>query len=67
VAYAVNLRSREIGIRMALGASASDVLRLVVLRGMATAGVGMLTGLITALAVTHVMSGMLYGVAHRIH
>jgi len=63
VAYSVNLRSREIGIRMALGASASDVLRLVVLRGMAATGVGMLTGLIAALVLTRVMSGMLYGVS----
>jgi putative ABC transport system permease protein len=63
VAYAVNLRSREIGIRMALGASASDVLRLVVMRGMATTAVGVLTGLTAALALTRLMSGMLYGVS----
>jgi putative ABC transport system permease protein len=63
VAYTVNLRSREIGIRMALGAGASDVIRLVVRQGMATTALGMIAGLAAALALTRLMSGMLYGVS----
>ena len=63
VAYTVNLRAREIGLRMALGASASDVLRLVVRQGMITTAVGILTGLTIALALTRLMAGMLYGVS----
>jgi len=62
LAYLVNQRQREIGVRMALGAQQSDVLRLVVLRGMVLAIAGVLIGLIGALALTRLMQGVLYGV-----
>jgi ABC-type antimicrobial peptide transport system permease subunit len=63
VSYAVAQRTREIGIRIALGASASGVLRLVVRQGMVPAVLGVLVGLVGALAVTRLMSGLLYGVS----
>jgi len=62
LAYLVNQRQREIGVRMALGAQQSDVLRLVVWRGMVLAIAGVLIGLIGALALTRLMQGVLYGV-----
>ena len=55
-------RTREIGIRMALGASAREVIGLVVLRGAAFAAVGLLVGLGLALAFARLISGLLYGV-----
>ena len=62
LAYLVNQRQREIGVRMALGAQQSDVLRLVVWRGMVLAIAGVLIGLIGAVALTRLMQGVLYGV-----
>jgi len=63
VAYSVNLRSRELGIRIALGARPPDVLRLIVRQGMATTAAGIVTGLAAAFALTRLMAGMLYGVS----
>jgi predicted permease len=63
VAFAVSQRTREIGIRMALGASQRDVARLVLRRGMAPVWIGMLIGAGSALAVTRLLASFLYGVS----
>jgi putative ABC transport system permease protein len=62
VAYSVALRTREIGVRMALGATPSGVLALVVRQGSRPVVVGMALGLAGALALTRVLEGMLFGV-----
>jgi len=63
LSYAVTQRSREIGLRMALGASASSVVQMVVGRGLGLTGVGLAIGLTLAWAVTRAMKNLLYGVA----
>jgi predicted permease len=62
VSYLVTQRTREIGVRMAFGAHSSDVLRLIMGRGAALAGIGIGLGLIAAFALTRVSASMLYGV-----
>jgi putative ABC transport system permease protein len=65
LAYLVSRRRREIGIRMALGASRANVLGLVVRRGVAYAGAGIAAGVLAALFLTRLMEGLLFGVAPR--
>ncbi len=62
VAFATRQRTHEIGIRMALGAERRDVLRLVVGQGLKLALVGVIIGIAAALALTRLLSSLLYGV-----
>ena len=62
LSYSVSRRVHEIGIRMALGAGRSQVMELVVGEGMATALIGIAAGFAAALALTRLLSSMLYGV-----
>jgi predicted permease len=65
MAYSVQQRTQEIGIRMALGASAHDVRGMVVKQGMAMALAGVLIGIAAALGLTRWMASLLYGVTPR--
>jgi putative ABC transport system permease protein len=62
MAYSTAQRTQEIGVRMALGAEPRDVLRLVLMRGAKLTVAGLCLGLAGALAVTHLMKSLLFGV-----
>jgi putative ABC transport system permease protein len=63
ISFVVAQRTRELGIRQALGAEAGDLLRVVVGRGAILAAIGVAVGLVAAFMLGRVVQGMLYGVA----
>ena len=62
VSYSVRMRTREMGVRMALGAQRQDVLRLVLLQGMRLAVVGVALGVLATLACGRILNTFLYQV-----
>jgi putative ABC transport system permease protein len=63
IAYSVAQRTKEIGIRMALGAQKIDMLSLVLRQSLAVVGIGLVVGLISSLMTTRLMSSLLFGVS----
>jgi macrolide transport system ATP-binding/permease protein len=63
MAYAVSQSTRELGLRMALGASVSDLLQLIMSRGVVLTGVGIGLGIVAAFGVTRLLSTLLYSIS----
>jgi putative ABC transport system permease protein len=63
IAYSVAQRTKEIGIRMALGAQRRDMLQMILRQSFTIVSIGLAAGLVAALAVTRLMSSLLYGVS----
>ena len=63
VSYAVSRREREIGVRMALGAQARDVLRMILREGLRLSLLGVVCGIVAALGLARLLAGFLYGVS----
>jgi putative ABC transport system permease protein len=63
MSYIFLQRSREIGIRMAMGAQPRDVLAMVISQGLRLVGTGIVAGLVAGFALTHLMSSLLFGVS----
>jgi putative ABC transport system permease protein len=63
LAYSVSVRQREIGLRLALGALRGQIVKQVLIRGMAIAALGCALGLALAIAFSRLLAGMLYGVS----
>jgi putative ABC transport system permease protein len=62
ISYSVSQRTQEIGVRIALGAGSSNVLGLILGQGLKLVGAGVATGLVGALAITRIMSSLLFGI-----
>ena len=65
ISYSVEQRTHEIGIRAALGASKSDLVRLILRSGMLMAGIGLLLGFAGAFGMTRLLANLLFGVGER--
>ncbi len=63
MSYSVRCRTREIGIRMSLGARAGEVLKLIAFQGLALAGIGLAIGLALALILSRFAVSLLYGIS----
>ena len=63
ISYLVNERTHEIGIRLALGATRTKILGMILRQGLELAIAGAAAGLVSALIVSHLMAGLLYGVS----
>jgi len=63
ISYLVSERTHEIGIRLALGAKRSEIMRMILRQGLALAIAGAALGLLGALIVSHLMAGLLYRVS----
>ena len=63
LSYSVSLRKRELSVRIALGAQLSDILRLIVGSGLKITGIGLMTGLVTALFLSRLIESLLFGVS----
>jgi putative ABC transport system permease protein len=63
ISYSVAQRTRELGIRIALGAQRSDVLRLILRQGMALVTVGVIFGIAASLGLTRLIASLLYGIS----
>jgi predicted permease len=64
-AYSVTQRTRELGIRLALGAQISDVLKMILGQGMAVIGIGLVIGLTSAFALMRLLRSLLFGVGEN--
>ena len=63
LAYSIAQRTREIGIRIALGAESGSILSMVVRQGLTIVGIGLVAGIIGAMILTHLIQSLLYGVS----
>lgn len=63
ISYSVSQRTRELGVRLALGAQPADILRLVLRKGLVLAAIGLVIGIGASLAATRLMSSLLYNVS----
>jgi ABC-type antimicrobial peptide transport system permease subunit len=63
MSYSVAQQTRDIGIRMALGAQRSDVLKMTVMQGLKLVGIGLVIGMAAAFVLTRVMASLLFGIS----